>query len=61
MRGARSKSSDKWNETAAKDMKTKITVLTLCAMLFALCVSAEAQQTGKSLPHRFPGSKHCFR
>jgi putative tryptophan/tyrosine transport system substrate-binding protein len=28
-------------------MKTKITVLTLCAMLFALCSSAEAQQTGK--------------
>ena len=30
-----------------KDMKKKLTVLTLCAMLFALCVSAEAQQTGK--------------
>ena len=30
-----------------KDMKKKITVLTLCAMLFALCVSADAQQTGK--------------
>jgi putative ABC transport system substrate-binding protein len=28
-------------------MKKKITVLTLCAMLFALSVSAEAQQTGK--------------
>ena len=28
-------------------MKKKIAVLTLCAMLFALCVSAEAQQTGK--------------
>src|SRR5262249_49284845 len=28
-------------------MKKKITVLTLSAMLFALCVSAEAQQTGK--------------
>ena len=28
-------------------MKKTITVLTLCAMLFALCVSAEAQQTGK--------------
>jgi putative ABC transport system substrate-binding protein len=28
-------------------MKKKITVLTLCAMLFALCVSAEAQQPGK--------------
>src|SRR5262245_66669934 len=28
-------------------MKTKITVLTLCAMLFALCSSAEAQQPAK--------------
>jgi putative ABC transport system substrate-binding protein len=28
-------------------MMRKITVLTLCAMLFALCVSAEAQQPGK--------------
>jgi putative ABC transport system substrate-binding protein len=28
-------------------MKKTITFLTLCAMLFALCVSAEAQQTGK--------------
>ena len=28
-------------------MKKKIAVLTLCAMLFALCNSAEAQQTGK--------------
>jgi hypothetical protein len=28
-------------------MKKKITVLTLCAMLLALCVSAEAQQAGK--------------
>ena len=28
-------------------MKTKITVLTLCAMLFALCFSASAQQSGK--------------
>src|SRR5262245_17128257 len=30
-------------------MKTKITFLTLCAMLFALCFPAEAQQTGKVL------------
>ncbi|HEX9145611.1 MAG TPA: hypothetical protein VGA09_15165 [Candidatus Binatia bacterium] len=28
-------------------MKKKITVLTLCAMLFALSVSAQAQQTKK--------------
>jgi len=30
-----------------KAMKKKITVLTLCAMLFALCGSVDAQQTGK--------------
>src|SRR5262249_18932456 len=34
-------------ERAGKNMKTKITVLTLCAMLFALCSSAAAQQPGK--------------
>src|SRR5215813_11831629 len=28
-------------------MRKKITVITLCAMLFALCYSAEAQQAGK--------------
>ena len=28
-------------------MKRKITVFALCAMLFALCSSADAQQTGK--------------
>ena len=28
-------------------MKKKITLLTLCAMLFALCLRAQAQQTGK--------------
>src|SRR5258707_13952362 len=31
----------------AKDMKRKIAVLTLCAMLFAFCSFAHAQQTGK--------------
>jgi hypothetical protein len=31
----------------SKDMKEKITVLTLCAMLSALCISAEAQQPTK--------------
>ena len=30
-----------------KDMKKKITVLTLCTVLLALCVSAEAQQKSK--------------
>ena len=28
-------------------MKIRITALTLCAMLFALCVPVQAQQTGK--------------
>ena len=32
---------------SSKDMKKKIAVLTLCAMLFALCGVAKAQQTGK--------------
>jgi len=35
-------------ETAGKNMKRKTTVLTLSAMLFALCFSVEAQQTGPS-------------
>jgi putative ABC transport system substrate-binding protein len=34
-------------ERAGKTVKRKITVLTLYAMLFALCASAEAQQPGK--------------
>ena len=34
-------------ERAGKHMKGKITALTLCAMLFALCGSAEAQQAKK--------------
>src|SRR5262245_61503859 len=34
-------------EAEKKGMRKKITVLTLCAVLFALCVVAEAQQTGK--------------
>ena len=37
-------SSDKEIETE-KDMKKKITVLTLCAMLFALCFTVGAQQS----------------
>ena len=32
-----------------KNMKKKITILTLCAMLFAPCSFADAQQTGKIL------------
>ena len=34
-------------ERAGKNMKRKITVLTLCAMLFTLCFTVEAQQPGK--------------
>ena len=34
-------------ERAEKNMTRKITVLTLCAMLFALCLSANAQQPTK--------------
>ena len=34
-------------ERAGKNMKRKITILTLCAMLLALCGSVDAQQTGK--------------
>jgi putative ABC transport system substrate-binding protein len=35
------------NGDREKDMKNKITVLVLSAMLFALCVSADAQQSAK--------------
>jgi putative tryptophan/tyrosine transport system substrate-binding protein len=34
-------------ERAGKNMKRKITVFALCAMLFALCGSVDAQQPGK--------------
>ena len=34
-------------ERAAKNMKRQITVITLCAMLFALCHAAQAQQPKK--------------
>ena len=37
--------SVEWREQ--KNMNRKITVLTLCAMLFALCASADAQQPTK--------------
>jgi len=36
------------DQDRAKDMKSKITILTLCAMLIALCSSAAAQQPGKA-------------
>ena len=39
--------NDKWSETE-KNMKTKnLLFLLLCAMLFALCFSADAQQPTK--------------
>jgi putative ABC transport system substrate-binding protein len=34
-------------ERTKKNMQRKIIFLTLCVMLFALCLSAHAQQTGK--------------
>jgi putative ABC transport system substrate-binding protein len=40
-------SSDKWIEGEKKHMTEKIRVLTLCAMLLALGVSAQAQQPTK--------------
>jgi putative ABC transport system substrate-binding protein len=46
-RGECQVSSDKWDRGKEKDMKQKITVFTLCVLLFALCSSADAQQTGK--------------
>jgi hypothetical protein len=39
-------SSDERRE-AKKNMKKKVTFLALCTMLFALCVSAQAQQPTK--------------
>ena len=52
------------------NMKTRIKVFTLCTMLFALCVSAEAQQTqkfsrigelGASSPSANPARYEAFR
>src|SRR5262249_55268413 len=43
----RGPSEERRVERAGKTMKTKITVLTLCAMLRSLCFPAEAQQVGK--------------
>src|SRR5262245_52048884 len=51
-------------------MKRKITALALCAMLFALCCSADAQQTGKvprtgylggGSPSSYPARIEAFR
>ncbi len=40
-------SAGKWIEAEKEGMKKQITVLTICAMLFALCPSTHAQQTAK--------------
>jgi hypothetical protein len=48
-------SAVKWIE-AEKGMKKKMTVLTLCATLFALCLPAEAQQPKKVPPMGFLGA-----
>jgi putative ABC transport system substrate-binding protein len=47
-RGECQVSSDEWIG-AEKNMKKKLTVLTLCSMLFALCAIGEAQQPKKVL------------
>ena len=54
-------SSDKWIESRRKDMKKKITILTLCAMLSALCFPRRAQQPNESPPDRIPKRFLCFR
>ena len=62
-RGECQVSSDKWIEAKKKHLRKKITVLTLCAMLFSLCSSAAAQQPAKvprigfltGSPSVFPG------
>ena len=41
-------------------MKKKITFLTLCALLFALCLSAEAQQPKKVPRIGFLARRACF-
>jgi putative tryptophan/tyrosine transport system substrate-binding protein len=38
------------DQRTEKDMKKRITVLTLCALLFAFCSSAQAQQVTKRIP-----------
>jgi putative ABC transport system substrate-binding protein len=53
-RGERQVSSHK--PSRKKDMKKKTTVLTLCAVLFALCSSAQAQQAGKIFRIGYLGS-----
>lgn len=45
MSGLRRGSSDEWREQ--RNMKRKITALSFCAVLLALCVSAAAQQPAK--------------
>ena len=46
-RGTCQASSDKGIEAEKKHMKEKIRGLTLCAVLFALCIPADAQQPTK--------------
>ena len=57
-------------ERAKKNVKRKITVLTICALLFAFCVSAQAQQAAKirrigflvpSSPGAFSVRREAFR
>src|SRR6476469_4144919 len=49
-------SAGKWIEAEKEGMKKKITVLTLCATLFALYLPVEAQQPGKMTHVGFLGT-----
>ena len=54
-RGECQGSSDEWREAEGKDMKTKITFLTLGTILIALSASAEAQQAKYRIGVLYPG------
>ena len=42
-------------------IKINCLVAGLCAVLFALALSVDAQQPGKIFRIGYPGWKHCFR
>ena len=54
VRSQRSAVSDS-RSRGGKLMKKKVIGLALGALLFAPCLSADAQQTGKNPAHRLPG------
>ena len=45
-----------WLPAIGNSLKAGVFALTLCATLFALCTSAEAQQPTKTRPHRRDGN-----